>query len=49
MFEDFITHARTDRYNNMYSIVSCDKKQPVYVDEEIRIWDRLIHKYVTTK
>ena len=25
MFEDFITHARTDRYNIMYSLVAHDK------------------------
>ena len=25
MFEDFITHARTDRYNIMCSIVAHDK------------------------
>ena len=28
LFEDFITHARTDRYHIMFSIVEHDKKQP---------------------
>ena len=28
--EDFITHARTDRYNLMCSLVSYDKKLPAY-------------------
>ena len=33
IFEDFITHARTDRYNLMCSLVANDKKQPAYEDE----------------
>ena len=32
LFEYFITHARTDRYNLMYSLVVHDKK-PAYEDE----------------
>ena len=28
LFEYFITHARTDRYNLMSSLVANDKKQP---------------------
>ena len=32
LFEYFITHARTDRYNLMCSLVSHDKKQPAYED-----------------
>ena len=48
LFEDFITHARTDRYNIMCSIVVHDKKQPYYEDDESSIVDRLIPKYVTT-
>ena len=30
MFEYFITHARTDRYNLMCSLVAYDKIQPAY-------------------
>ena len=30
LFEYFITHARTDRYNLMCSLVSHDKKLPAY-------------------
>ena len=33
LFEYFITHARTDRYNIMCSLVANDKKQPAYEDE----------------
>ena len=40
MFEDFIRHARTDRYHLMCSIVAHDKKQPSYEDEERSIGDR---------
>ena len=28
LFDDFITHARTDRYNLMCSLFAHDKKQP---------------------
>ena len=48
MFENFITHARTDRYNILCSLVAPDKKQPAYEYEEISIGDRLIPKHVTT-
>ena len=30
LFEDFITHERTYRYNLLCYIVKCDKKQPAY-------------------
>ena len=40
MFEDFITHTRTDRYNLMYSLVAHDKMQPYYEDDESSIGDR---------
>ena len=33
MFKDFITHARTDRYNLMCSLVAPDKIQPKYEDD----------------
>ena len=32
MFEDFIIHTRTDRYNNMCYLVAHDKMQPNYED-----------------
>ena len=40
MFEDFITHARTDIYNLMFSLVAHDKIQPAYEDDESSIGDR---------
>ena len=49
LFEYFITHARTDRYNLMCSLVAHDKKQPAQEDEEISIGDRLIPKNATTE
>ena len=42
MFEDFITHARSYRYNLMCSLVAHDKIQPAYEDDESSIGDRLI-------
>ena len=48
LFEDFIAHARTDRYNIMCYLIAHDKKQPAYEDEEIRFGDRLIPKNATT-
>ena len=44
-----ITHARTDRYNLMLSLVSHDKIQPAYEDDEISIGDRSIPKNATTE
>ena len=32
LFEYFITHVRTDRYNLLCYLVSHDKKQPDYED-----------------
>ena len=49
LFEYFITHARTDRYNLMCSLVKHDKKQPAYEDEERSIGDRLVTKNATTE
>ena len=40
LFEDFITHARTDRYNIMCYLVAHDKIQPDYEDDEISLGDR---------
>ena len=48
-FEDSITHARTDKYNIMCSLVAHDKIQPNHEDDEIIIGDRSIHRYETTK
>ena len=39
-FEDFITQARTDRYNPMCSLVAHDRFQLDYKDDEISIGDR---------
>ena len=47
-FEYFISHAKTDRYNLMCSIVAHDKKQPSYKDEKSSIGNRPIPKNVTT-
>ena len=44
MFEDFITHARKDRYNLMCYLVAHDKIQPDYEDDDISIGDRSIPK-----
>ena len=41
-FEDFITQARTDRYNLMCSLVAHDKMQPDYEDDESSLGDRSI-------
>ena len=49
MFEDFITHAGTDRYNIMCSLVAHDKMQPNYEYDESSLGDRSIPKDATTK
>ena len=49
MFEDFITHARTNRYNIMCYLVGHNKKLPAYEDDENSIGDRIIPKHVTTE
>ena len=49
LFEYFISHARTYRYNLMCSIVAHDKKQFAYEYEEISIGDRPIPKNITTE
>ena len=41
-FEDFITQARTDRYNIMCSLVAHDMLQDDYKDDESSIGDRAI-------
>ena len=48
LFEDFITHAITDIYNLLCTLVEHDKKQPAHEDDEISIGDMLIPKHVTT-
>ena len=40
--EDFITQARTDRYNFMCSLVAHDRLQPDYEDDVSSIGDRKI-------
>ena len=49
LFEDFIMHARTDRYNIMCSLVEHDKELPDYEYYESSIGDRLITKNATTE
>ena len=41
-FEDFITQARTERYNLMCSLVARDRLQPDYEDGVSSIGDRAI-------
>ena len=48
-FEDFITQARTDRYNLMCSLVAHDRLQLNYKDDEISIGDRAIPDDATIK
>ena len=48
LFEDFITHARYERYNLMCSLFAHEKLQPYYEDDEISIGDRSIPKTATT-
>ena len=49
MFEDFIKHAITYRYNLVCSLVAHDKMQPNHEDYESSLGDRSIPKYETTK
>ena len=42
LFEYFITHARTDRYHLMCSLVAHDKRYQLYENDEISIGDRII-------
>ena len=49
LFEYFITHAVTDRYNILCSLVAHDKKQLTYEYNEIIIGDRLMTEHVTTE
>ena len=49
LFEYFITHAISDRYNFMCSLVAHDKLQPSYKDDEGIIGDRSIPKNETTE
>ena len=48
-FEDFITQARTDRYNIMCSLVAHDKLQENKTDYEISIGNRVIPNDATVK
>ena len=47
MFEDFITHSISDRYNLICSLVLHDKIKPAYEDDESSIGDRSIPKNAT--
>ena len=49
MFGNFITQARTDRYNLMCSLVAHDKKVTSYEDYDSSIGDKLIPKHSTTE
>ena len=49
IFEDFITHARTYRYNLICYLVAHDKIQPNNEYDESSIGDRSIPKNATTK
>ena len=49
MFEYFITHSITDRYNTMCYLFAYDKIQPAYEYDESSIGDRSIPKNATTK
>ena len=49
LFEDFITHTRTDIYNLMCFLFAYDKTLPAYKDDTISIGYRLIPKHVTKK
>ena len=48
-FEDFIRHARIYRYHLMCPIITHDKKQTSYEDEEIIIGDRQIPNNTTSE
>ena len=48
-FEDFITQARTERYNLICSLVAHDKFQLYYKDYESSIGSRAIPDNATTK
>ena len=48
-FEDFITQARTDRYNIMCSLVARDRFQKDYKDDESSISDIAIQNDATVK
>ena len=48
-FENFITQARSDRYNIMCSLVAHDRLQTDYKDDEISIGDRAIPNNATVK
>ena len=49
MFEYFITHSRTYRYNIMCSLVEHDKMQRDYEDDERSLGDSSITKDTKTK
>ena len=48
-FKDFITQARTEKYNLMCYLVAHDKMQQDYEDDKISLGDRSIPKDATPK
>ena len=48
-FEDFITQARTDRYNLMCYLVAHDRLEPDYKDDESSVGDIAIPNDATVK
>ena len=48
-FEEFITQARTDRYNIMCYLVAHNRLKTYYKDDEISIDDRAITNDATVK
>ena len=48
-FEDFVTQARTDRYNIKCSLVAHYRLEPYYKDDESSIGDRVIPNDTTIK
>ena len=48
-FEDFITQARTDRYNIIFYLVAYDRLEPYYKDDETSIGARAIPNDATIK
>ena len=49
LFEIVLKHSITNGYNLMCYIVTHDKKQPSYEDDESSIGYRIIHRNVTTE
>ena len=48
LFEDFITQARTDRYNIMWSLVAHEKENSTSSDDESSLGERNVPKKLPT-